>query len=182
MRTTPAAATALLLAALALTACGGGGDDSDVNGGDQDAKTSAPTACAADALKIEFGPGNPAPAAGDTGNIPVTLTNEGAPCVLEGVPASEVLRGDRSWPVAPDTTAGKGGKVNLAKDEAATFTLTYVRGAAGDEKKGVRPDEVTFKLTSDGETQSYDWPDEEIAVKSDGELDINVGPVLPSGD
>jgi hypothetical protein len=182
MRTTPVALTAVILAAaLSLTACGGG-DDEDTGGGKTTAGATGPTACKADALAVEFGPGNPAPAAGDTGNIPVTLTNQDGTCVLQGAPATEVHKGERSWPVGPDTSAGEGRKLTLSKGEVGAFTITYVRGEAGDAKKGVQPDKVTFRLAGDGAEQTYQWPDAEIAVKSGDGLDITVGPFLPSGD
>lgn len=184
MRTTPVAVTAALVAALTLTACGGDSGGSSDNNGDATAKSSTKdgsTACAADHFGIEFGPSNAAPAAGDTGTIPVTLTNRGASCTLEGVPGTDVYAGDTSWAVSPDKAA-KATKLTLAKDEAATFTITYVRGVSGDAKKAADVDTVKFTLPGDSAPQSYKWPDAEVAVKSGNELDLTVGPFLSAGD
>lgn len=177
MRTRPAAVTAALLAALALTACGGGG------GGDGDAAPSAAgvTACEADGLTVDFGPSNAAPAAGDTGNIPVTLTNTGAACTLQGVPATEVHGGGTSWTVGTEEGAAEP-ELTLDESAAATFTITYVRGAAGDARQAVRPERVEFRLPGSEAAQSYDWPDAEVAVVSGEELDMTVSPFLPAGD
>ncbi|GAA3821523.1 DUF4232 domain-containing protein [Streptomyces phyllanthi] len=182
MRTTPAAVagtvTAAFVAALTLTACSGGESDGS------DAKSPAddkPAACEAGKFAIDFGPGNPAPAVGDTGNIPVTLTNNGTACVLRGVPATKVFAGSTSWAVGAEESS-QAQKLTLAEGAAATFTITYVRGAAGDPAKGAEVDTVKFTLPGDSAEQSYEWPDAEIAVKSEKELDITVSPILPSGD
>ncbi|GGZ13996.1 DUF4232 domain-containing protein [Streptomyces poonensis] len=183
MRTTPAAVTAALVAALTLTACG---DSSDTPGtSDEDTASGAAggkvTACAADKLTVGFGPSNAAPAAGDTGNIPVTLTNTGSTCTLQGVPDTEVHSGDSSWTVSTEEGAAEP-KLTLAENAAASFTITYVRGAAGDPEQAVRPERVEFRLPGGGTAQSYAWPDAEVAVKSAEELDMTVSPFLPSGD
>lgn len=178
MRTTPVAVTTVLVAALTLTACGG-------DSGDDTTKSSASdksTACDADQLGIEFGPSNAAPAAGDTGTVPVTLTNRGATCTLQGIPGTDAYAGGTSWAVSPDKAAGRRAKLTLAKDDSATFTITYVRGVAGDAKKAADVDTVKFTLPGDKAVQSYKWPDAEVAVKSGDELDMTVGPVLQAGD
>ncbi|GAA2272307.1 hypothetical protein GCM10010145_53280 [Streptomyces ruber] len=183
MRITPTTVTATLVAALALTACGGGGDDGDTapSGTAADGATGAAAACRADRLTIDFGPSNAAPAAGDTGNIPVTLTNTGDTCTLQGVPATEVHSGGTSWTVGGQEGAAQ---PELTLDETATasFTITYVRGAAGDPERAVRPERVEFRLPGDDALQSHDWPDAEVALVSAEELEMTVSPFLPAGD
>ncbi|WP_320776531.1 DUF4232 domain-containing protein [Streptomyces sp. CRN 30] len=188
MRTKPFAVTAALLAALSLTACGGGGGGEDTapsvgTGADTDTEV---TACAADQLSVDFGPSNAAPAAGDTGNIPVTLTNTGDPCTLRGVPATDVHSGGTSWTVGVEEGAAEP-ELTLDGSAVASFTLTYVRGAAGDAERSVRPERVEFRLPGSDAAQGYDWPDAEVAVRSGAteeaeELDMTVSPFRPAGD
>ncbi|MEW2396310.1 DUF4232 domain-containing protein [Streptomyces sp. NPDC046862] len=186
MRTTPVVATTILVAALTLTACSGGsnesGDDSKSSASSTSSTSEKSTACKADQFGIEFGPSNAAPAAGDTGTVPVTLTNRGATCTLRGIPGTDAYAGGTSWAVTPDEAASKGAKLTLAKDDSATFTITYVRGAAGDAKQAAAVDTVKFTLPGDKAVQSYKWPDAEVAVKSANELDMTVGPFLQAGD
>lgn len=180
MRTTPVAVTAVLVAALTLTACSG---DSDSDSGDtpKSSTSDKSTACKADQFGIEFGPSNAAPAAGDTGTVPVTLTNRDATCTLKGIPGTDAYAGGTSWAVSQDKSA-PGTEMTVAKDESATFTITYVRGVAGDAKKAADVDTVKFTLPGDKAVQSYKWPDAEVAVKSANELDMTVGPFLQAGD
>ncbi len=192
MRTTPVAVTAALLASLTLAACGGEPENTTDATTDTTAESSAksstddkPTACEAEQFAIDFGPSSAAPAAGDTGNIPVTLTNRGGSCVLQGSPDTDVSAGDKSWTVRPEQSAEgteKGTELTLAESAAATFTITYVRGAAGDPEKAAAVDTVTFTLPGDSAGQRHKWPDAEVAVKSANELDITVSPFLPAGD
>jgi Protein of unknown function (DUF4232) len=180
MRTTPVAVTAALVAALALTACSSDSGDT----GEDTSKSPAndkPAACKADQFTIGFGPSNAAPAAGDTGNIPVTLTNQDSTCVLQGVPATDLHAGGQSWAVSTEESAAEP-KLTLAKGAAANFTITYVRGVAGDAEKAAEVDQVTFTLPGDKAVQSYKWPDAEVAVKSESELDATVSPFRPVGD
>lgn len=176
-----AAAAAGLAAVLVLTACRGG-DTTKSSTSSSSSTSGKSTACKADQLGIEFGPSNAAPAVGDTGTVPVTLTNRGTTCTLQGNPGTDVYAGGTSWAVSPDEVAAKAAKLSLAKDEAAAFTLTYVRGVAGDAKKAADVDTVKFTLPGDKATQSYKWPDAEVAVKSGEELAVTVGPFLPAGD
>ncbi|KUM67361.1 DUF4232 domain-containing protein [Streptomyces griseorubiginosus] len=152
MRAAPLAVTTLA-AALLLTACGGG-DDSD------DKATASPkggSACAVGPVDLEVGPANAAPAAGDTGNIPVTLTNQSAPCTLEGFPAVG-LKGSGSGStisLAKDTAA-QPQKLTLAKGDTASFTITYVRGKAGAaDSLDVRTLDIT--LPGEDTPHSYKW-------------------------
>jgi hypothetical protein len=127
MRTTTSVTVAALAAALLLTACDSGGAPDAKAGG---ASPAGPAACKIHDLDIQVGPASTAPAAGDTGNIPVTLTNQGAECTLKGFPALDLNASDMSTSVPP-TQGAKSQKLSLAKDAAATFTVTYVRGPAG---------------------------------------------------
>ncbi|GDY64720.1 hypothetical protein SAV14893_041130 [Streptomyces avermitilis] len=80
MRAIPIAVTALA-AALALTACDSGGSGSGSS--DQSSKAAS---CR---FGIEVEPGNAATTAGDTGNVPVTVTNlDSAPARSRASPAS----------------------------------------------------------------------------------------------
>ncbi|GHE83608.1 hypothetical protein GCM10014715_44260 [Streptomyces spiralis] len=130
MRAIPITVTALA-AALLLTACDSGG--SDGSGSDTGSKNTDSTACRIDQVGLQVGPANAAPAAGDTGNVPVTLTNQGARCTLDGFPGVTLSAGSASAAVAQDRT-GTPQKLTLAKGDTATFTLTYVRGKEGDGK------------------------------------------------
>lgn len=184
MRTTPVAVTAALLAALTLTACSGESDDTTAKGSTESSTDDKSTACKAEQFAIDFGPGNAAPAVGDTGNIPVTLTNQGSSCVLQGSPDIDVYAGDTSWTVRPEQSEeeAEATQLTLAENHAATFTLTYVRGAADDPEKGAKVDTVKFTLPGDSAEKSYKWPDAEVAVKSGKELDITVSSFLQAGD
>ena len=108
---------AALAAALVLTACDSGGS------GDETQDSKADAVCV-DKLAVEFGPGNAAPAAGDTGNVPVTVTNRGGgDCTLDGLPALAFEAAGTSTAVAPDQAAA-GGKTTLTKGASTSFTLT----------------------------------------------------------
>ena len=80
MRTTPLAVPAALTALLLLAACDTGGGD---EGGDGKRESAA---CSVDTVSMEVGPASIAPAAGDTGEVPVGLTNQSATCTLDGFP------------------------------------------------------------------------------------------------
>ncbi|TXS50340.1 DUF4232 domain-containing protein [Streptomyces sp. uw30] len=166
---------AALSAALLLTACSSGGD------GDSDQDRKAAASCV-DELAVEFGPANAAPAAGDTGNVPVTVTNRGgAECALDGLPAVEFDAGAASTAVAPDQAAPSG-KTELAKGASTSFTLTYVRGEEGGGKSLVAQ---KAKVTLPGSTKghSFKWSYGAVALKSDGKTpDASVSGFQRSGD
>ncbi|MDH6549675.1 hypothetical protein M2164_003906 [Streptomyces sp. SAI-208] len=129
MRAAPLAVTAFA-AALLLTGCSG---DSDSSGGDKStASPSNGTTCRIGAMDVEVGPASVAPAAGDTGNIPVTFTNQSAECTLDGFPGIDLNAADSSASLSP-TEGSTPTKLTLAKGTAATVTLTYTRGEAGAE-------------------------------------------------
>ncbi|BBC35541.1 hypothetical protein SGFS_068350 [Streptomyces graminofaciens] len=186
MRTAPIAAASILLAALALTACSSdsGGDGGSGSGNDTPAseKKDTGTACKASALTIAFGPSSAAPAAGDEGAVPVTLTNEkGTACTLKGFAAVHLSGGGDSWGLKSQEGA-QAAELTLAKGQSASFTISYVRGVAGDSAKSAELEEVVFKLPDDSETKTYKWPDAEVELKSVDRISATVGPFLPVGD
>ncbi|WP_338896769.1 DUF4232 domain-containing protein [Streptomyces sp. TG1A-60] len=182
MRTAPTTLAATLLAALALTACSsseGGGEASATNTAD----SAKGTACTAARAAFEVGPSSAAPATGDEGAVPVTVTNaSGAACTLKGVAAVDLFAGDRSWALEPQEGASEAAELTLEDGQSVTFTISYVRGAAGDAEKGADVDELKVALPGDSEVKSFKWPDPEVAVTSGNTLDATVGPFLPIGD
>ncbi|MEU9288815.1 DUF4232 domain-containing protein [Streptomyces sp. NPDC048275] len=181
MRVLPIA-VAVAAAALTLTACDSGGDSSGESKASPDSAAKTTSAnCKIDQVGIQVGPANAAPAAGDTGNVPVTLTNNGAECTLEGFPGIAVQGGSTTTDV-PEQEAATPPKLTLAKDGTATFTITYVRGEAGDGKS---LDATTLKISLPGatDTQSFKWSYGPLAGKSDsGDLDASVSPFQTAGD
>lgn len=172
MRATFPLAVTALAAALALTACGSGGDTDSDSGGKNGA------ACGLAGLGVEVGPANAAPAVGDTGNLPVTLTNTKADaCTLDGFPEVRLLAGDTSWTVAGDKSA-QPAKLTLHQDESATFTLTYVRGEAGG--KGAA-DTLRIALPGGSGSKTAKWTYGVVAEKGAG-LDATVSPFQTAGD
>ncbi|MFD4974876.1 DUF4232 domain-containing protein [Streptomyces sp. NPDC058424] len=138
-----------LAAALLLTACDSG--SSDTGSGD---KGTGSTACRSNDVGIHVGPANAAPAAGDTGNVPVTVTNRGARCTLKGFPGVTLDAGNVMTTV-PQDESGKPQQLTLAKDDTATFTLTYVRG----KKDGAKSLEVrSLKISLPGAPDSHAFP------------------------
>ncbi|MGW6905739.1 DUF4232 domain-containing protein [Streptomyces sp. NPDC054940] len=166
---------AALAAALLLTACDDGGDAA----GGQDTK--AGSGCA-DKLAVQFGPANEAPAAGDTGNVPVTVTNRsGAKCTLDGLPGVEFEAGDKATTIAPDDAATSK-KTTLAKEATTSFTLTYVRGEGGGTKS-LAVKSVKLRLPGSAKTHSFKWSYGDVALKSDGQTpDASVTGFQQSGD
>ncbi|MGN9756068.1 DUF4232 domain-containing protein [Streptomyces sp. SD31] len=174
MRATPLTVAALA-AALLLTAC-------DAGGGEDDSKDSAAGSACADKVAVQFGPANAAPAAGDTGNVPVTITNRsGAECTLDGLPAVELSAGDTVTDV-PTDKAARAKKTVLVKDAVTSFTLTYVRGEkGGGTSLAVR--QVKIHLPGSAETHSFKWSYGDVALKSDGQApDASVSGFQQSGD
>jgi hypothetical protein len=177
MRAIPLVVTALA-AALVLTACDDSGDDAKSTTDGTTATAAAGTACDVTRLGVEVGPANAAPAVGDTGNVPVTLTNTGAKaCVLNGFPGVRLLAGDTSWTVAREKSA-QSGKLTLHQDESATFTVTYVRGEQGG--KG-NVDTVRISLPGSSGTKDSKWTYGAVAEKGSG-LDASVSPFQTAGD
>jgi hypothetical protein len=182
MRATPIAVTALT-AALLLTACGSGGDGGDGgNGGDGgDRETAAAkggTACRTGKVAVEVGPANAAPAAGDTGNIPVDVTNQGAACTLDGLPGVDVSTGGESVEV-PVQKGAKAQPLTLAEGQSASFTITYVRGEEG-AAGSLAADTLKITLPGDSDDRSFPWTYGPIAGTSAAE--ISVGAFQQAGD
>jgi hypothetical protein len=163
MRTLPLVGTALA-AALLLTACSN--DDGD--GGSEEKKTSGAggSACHIGEMAVTVGPANAAPAAGDTGNVPVTITNKsGAACTLDGLPGVAFHAGDTATDITADAAASAT-KTTLAKGAETSFTITYVRGEAG-AGTSLAAESVAFSLPGSSETDSFEWSYGEVALKSD---------------
>jgi hypothetical protein len=182
MRATIPLAVTALAAALALTACSsddsGTGTDTDTGGKNGTRTAAAGAACGLNGLGIEVGPANAAPAVGDTGNLPVTLTNTKADaCTLDGFPKVTLLSGSTSWTVAEEKSA-QPTELTLHQDESATFTLTYVRGEA--DGKGAA-DTLRFSLPGDSGDKTAKWTYGVIAEKGSG-LDATVTPFQTAGD
>ncbi|MFF3328971.1 DUF4232 domain-containing protein [Streptomyces sp. NPDC002888] len=182
MRAVPLTVT-VLAAALLLTACDSGGDGS---GGGSDSGSSADGkspggVCALGQLGAEVGPVNAAPAAGDTGNVTVTLTNQGAECTLEGFPAVGLDAGSVSSSV-PQDEAAQPQKLTLTEKGTAAFTITYARGEGGDAKSlSVRT--VKYGLPGAKATKSFPWSYGDIALKDDtGDPDASVSAFQQAGD
>lgn len=168
---------AALAAALLLTACDDGGD-----AGGADSGSKAGSSSCADRLAVQFGPANAAPAAGDTGNVPVTITNRsGAECTLDGLPGVEFDAGDTVSSVAADD-AVTSKKTTLAKEATTSFTLTYVRGEGGGTKS-LAVKSVKVQLPGSDKAHSYKWSYGDVALKSDGKSpDASVTGFQQSGD
>jgi hypothetical protein len=185
MRAAPLAVTALA-AALLLTGCSGDNDgsgSSDGSGGDKATASSANgTTCRIDAMDVEVGPANVAPAAGDTGNIPVTLTNQSAGCTLDGFPGIDLKAADSSASVSPDQGAASA-KVTLAKGTAATFTLTYTRGEAG-AKASLDVQTLEIGLPGADTRKSFKWSYGPVQGKGEnaGDPTASVGAFTQAGD
>ncbi|MFJ2606802.1 DUF4232 domain-containing protein [Streptomyces sp. NPDC091279] len=123
-----------------------------------------------------------APDTGDTGNVTVTITNRGAECTVNGFPGVS-LKADGTSVAVPEDKAAKAQKVTLAKDGTASFTLTYVRGAAGAAKSlAVKTGE--FSLPGDSEKHSFAWSYGEVALKGTGSgtPDASVTALQQAGD
>jgi hypothetical protein len=178
MRALPIAVVAAA-AALTLTACDSGGDNSNDSG--NKASTAASTACKIDQIGIQVGPANTAPAAGDTGNVPVTLTNKGAECTLQGFPAVKVQSGGGSTDV-PEEKSATPPKLTLVKSGTGSFTITYVRGTAGDGKS-LDATALKIGLPGAGTTQSFKWSYGPVAGKTGaGDPNASVSSFQPAGD
>ncbi|MGW3494027.1 DUF4232 domain-containing protein [Streptomyces sp. NPDC001020] len=163
----PLALTALA-ATLTLTACEGkGGDDAEKS-----------PKCP---ITVKVGPGNAATTAGDTGNVPVTITNSGSDeCAFEGFPGIELNDGKTSWTVADEKDV-KPAKVTLQKNETATFTITYVRGKANGSLSAPAKS-LKITVPGAGDARSYPWSYGEVALKDAHTPDASVGPIQVAGD
>jgi hypothetical protein len=156
MRAIPLTVTALA-AALLLTACNGsGGDKNDKSG----------SACDIGGVSLEIGSASVAPAAGDTGEVPVSITNQSAPCTLDSF-ADVVLSGGGSKARASMLKGAKAQRLTLAKGDSATFSISYVRGKDG-AKNTLAAQNVTITLPGTDTSQTFPWKYGPIAGKADG--------------
>nr|WP_285562769.1 DUF4232 domain-containing protein [Streptomyces hygroscopicus] len=146
MRAIPLTVTAVA-AALLLTACnGGGGSGSGGKNG---------SACRIGGVSLEVGAASVAPAAGDTGEVPVSITNHSKTCTLENFPGV-VLRKDGTSAKLAAQKGAKAQTLKLAKGDAAAFTITYVRGKDGDAGS-LAATELKITLPGDDTAQSFPW-------------------------
>ncbi|MFJ3231671.1 DUF4232 domain-containing protein [Streptomyces sp. NPDC086787] len=163
-------------AALALTACddGGGGG----TGGDKSTNSSA---CRIGEVSVQIGSASMAPAAGDSGEVPVSITNQSAACTLDGFAGVE-LRADGTSEKVPALEGATGQKLKLAKGDSASFTISYVRGKDGDTA-GLAAQSVKIGLPGSGTSQSFPWKYGPIAAKGGGSgPDASVSGFQQAGD
>ena len=183
MRAAPLTVTALA-AVLLLTGCSSDSDkDSSGSGGDSAAASPGNgTTCRIGDMDVEVGPANVAPAAGDTGNLPVTLTNQSAECTLAGFPVVDLNAADSSASVSPAEGATSA-KLTLAKGTAATFTLTYTRGEAGAEAS-LDVQTLEIGLPGADTRKSFKWSYGPVQGKGDnaGDPTASVGAFTQAGD
>ncbi|WGD41572.1 DUF4232 domain-containing protein [Streptomyces cathayae] len=183
MPTTVTAVTALLL----LTACGGEG------GGDKakdDAKQKQESvACSMAKVSLEVGPASEAPAAGDTGEVPVDLVNQGPACILDGFPEASLVAAEGEPVALAPTDGATAQKLTLAEGGSASFTVTYVRGP---EDAGQSLDVKTLEISLPGatDTRAFPWSYGPVAHQGEGEgsgtgtgaADASVSAFQRSGD
>ncbi|WBO64727.1 DUF4232 domain-containing protein [Streptomyces camelliae] len=160
MRAIPLTVTALA-AALLLTACNGGGSGSKKSGGGNSG-----SACEIGKVSVQIGSASVAPGAGDTGEIPVSLTNQSAPCTLDDF-AGVVLGAGGTEAKVPVLKGAQAQKLKLNKGDSASFTIAYVRGKAGDKTS---LDAKTVKITLPGTTasRSFPWSYGPVALQGSG--------------
>ncbi|MFF4575786.1 DUF4232 domain-containing protein [Streptomyces sp. NPDC001410] len=171
MRAIPLTVTALA-AALVLTACNDGG-------GGKNGKSSS--ACEIGRVSVQIGSASVAPVAGDTGEVPVSITNQSAPCVLDKFPGALLNTGKAEVDV-PVQQGAKAQKLKLAKGDSTSFTISYVRGKAGD-KSSVEAKTVKIALPGSTTTRSFPWTYGPVASKgTQGTPDASVSAFQQVGD
>ncbi|MEU6243614.1 DUF4232 domain-containing protein [Streptomyces sp. NPDC047024] len=176
MRVIPLTLTALA-AALALTACDNGGTSGA--SGASGAESKAGASCAAGSVSLQVGSASVAPATGDSGQVPVSITNQSAPCTLDHFPGVTLHQDGRTekLPVQEGATAQK---LKLAKGDSATFTIDYVRGA---DAKGAKAATMEITLPGGGEPQSFPWKYGTVAAKAGKSTpDASVSAFQQAGD
>ncbi|MFI2377314.1 DUF4232 domain-containing protein [Streptomyces sp. NPDC018964] len=180
MRITPVAVPAALAALLLLTACDSAGGDGDQDG---DGKRRS-TACSVDTVSVEVGPASVAPAAGDTGEVTVGLTNRGAACTLDGFPeATLVGAGDSATLDVPPAEGAKAQELTLAKGASASFTLTYERGEPRDGAFDAEKLRVELPGdTSGSAVRTSPWTYGPVASTGQGSPKISVSAYQQVGD
>ncbi|MFE9607798.1 DUF4232 domain-containing protein [Streptomyces sp. NPDC006012] len=172
MRVIPLSVT-LLAAALTLTACNDGGGSTNSKGD---------SGCKIGGVSVQIGSASVAPGAGDTGEVPVSITNQSAPCTLDDFPGVELVTGGSKVAV-PVNEGAKAQKLKLAKGDFAAFTITYVRGAAGDGTS-LAAKTVEISLPGAKDTESFPWSYGPVAGKggSDKVPNASVSAFQQSGD
>ncbi|MFR0358356.1 DUF4232 domain-containing protein [Streptomyces sediminimaris] len=163
MRATPLAVAALA-AALLVSACDGGGGHRAGGGGSAGSGKAAGSgdACALGGVGVQVA-ASAAPAAGDSGDVTVTITNRGAECTLNGFPDVRLHAGGGTSTL-PSDKAARAQKLTLAKDATASFTITYVRGeAGGGQSLAVRT--AGFSLPGSSAEHRFTWSYGDVAVK-----------------
>ncbi|MEU1464566.1 DUF4232 domain-containing protein [Streptomyces sp. NPDC005727] len=171
MRAIPLTVTALA-AALLLTAC-------DDGGGGKNGKSGS--ACEIGGVAVQIGSASVAPAAGDTGEVPVSITNQSTPCTLDHFPGATLSTGGGEVKL-PVQEGAKAQKLKLAKGDSATFTITYVRGGAGG-KAGLVAKSVKISLPGTTSARSFPWSYGPVATKgSTGTPDASVSAFQQVGD
>ncbi|UXY28988.1 DUF4232 domain-containing protein [Streptomyces sp. HUAS TT20] len=171
MRAIPLTVTALA-AALLLTAC-----DDGTSGG----KGKSGSACEIGKVSVQIGTASVAPAAGDTGEVPVSITNQSAPCTLDGFAGVELKAGGTSAKV-PALQGAKAQKLKLAKGDFASFTISYVRGKAGDATS-LEARSVKITLPGSGTAMSFPWSYGPVAGKGGaGTPNASVSAFQQAGD
>ena len=171
MRAIPLTVTALA-AALALTACNN-------SGGGSSRKNSS--ACEIGKVSVQVGSASVAPAAGDSGEVPVSITNQSAPCTLDGFPGVTLKAGGTSASLS-SLSGAKPEKLKLAKGDDATFSISYVRGKEGD-KASLAATSMTVSLPGSDATESFPWKYGPVAGKGSAEkANATVGAFQQAGD
>jgi predicted small secreted protein len=172
MRTISLAVTAVA-SALLLTACNSsGGSSSDSKNG---------SACSFDGVAVQVGPASTAPSAGDTGEVPVSLTNQSKPCTLDGFAGASLESGGAKVALATQQGA-KAQKLKLAKGDAASFTITYVRGKAG-AKLSLAATKLVVTLPGSSDSMSYKWSYGPVQGKTSvSDSDASVSAFTQAGD
>ncbi|MFE9606101.1 DUF4232 domain-containing protein [Streptomyces hokutonensis] len=174
MRTIPLAVTAVA-SALLLTACSGSGSSSSSSDGKNG------SACSFDGVAVQVGPASTAPSAGDTGEVPVSLTNQSKPCTLDGFAGASLEGGGTKVALATQQGA-KAQKLKLAKGDAASFTITYVRGKAGG-KLSLAATKLVITLPGGSDSASYKWSYGPVQGKTSvSDSDASVSAFTQAGD
>lgn len=172
MRTITLTVTAIA-AALVLTAC----DDNGGGGGDK----GSGSACQVGGVSVQIGAAGMAPAAGDTGDVPVSITNQSAACTLDGFAEVE-LTSDGHTEKVPALSGAHAQKLKLAKGDSASFSISYVRGKSGDTG-GLAAKKVEITLPGSGTTKSFPWTYGPLAEKAGSKTpDASVSAFQQVGD
>ncbi|MFD8717924.1 uncharacterized protein DUF4232 [Streptomyces sp. Ag109_O5-1] len=177
MRAIPLTVTALA-AALALTAC-----SNSSSGGSNSSSSSSKngSTCEIGKVSVQVGPASVAPTAGDSGEVPVSITNQSAPCTLDGFAGVTLKAGGTSASLS-SLSGAKNQKLKLAKGDSATFSISYVRGKDGDTAS-LAATSMTVSLPGSDATQSFPWKYGPVVGKGSAEKpNASVGAFQQAGD